>query len=127
MSTNKPELFPLPRAGSQQWRTYWVQRREHGDTQAACPDTISEAEKLFEISDCGMSYAALDNEGDTVFPSCSYLELQKQQNRDWAKSIAQRVPESTKDSDCCEIMDKLSHALSLDPGCAMALGRRAQM
>ncbi|KAJ2399386.1 hypothetical protein GGI23_002686 [Coemansia sp. RSA 2559] len=127
MSTNTPDLFPIPHGGSQQWRTYRMQRREHGDTQAMCPDIISETEKLFGISDYGMSYAELDGEADEAFISCDYLELQKQQNEDWAKSIAQSVPDSIKDGDWRGILGKLSHALSLDPKCTMALCRRAQM
>ncbi|KAJ1797092.1 hypothetical protein LPJ59_003347 [Coemansia sp. RSA 2399] len=92
-----------------------------------CPDIISEAEKLFGISGCGMSYAAQEGEADEAFTSCDYLELQKQQNEDWAKSIAQSVPDSIKDGDWREVLDKLGHALSLDPKCATALGRRAQI
>ncbi|KAJ2517907.1 hypothetical protein GGI11_003022 [Coemansia sp. RSA 2049] len=124
------EAFPKPQPGSQEWHKYLTQRREHGDTRTMCPDTMSEAEKLFGISDRGMSYSVQgNNEGDKASLSpCDYLELQKRQNEDWADYIAQSIPEPTENGrDWHDVLGKLDHALSLDPECAMALGRRAQV
>ncbi|KAJ1995694.1 hypothetical protein GGI25_000673 [Coemansia spiralis] len=127
-SKSSSMLFPMPRTGSEHWRTYWTQQREHGDLHATCPDTTSEAEKLFGISDIAMSYVVCGTESTTsIQHSCNYLTLQKLQNKDWAKTIAQSIPESIEECNWREVLGKLNHALDFDPECAVALYRRAQV
>ncbi|KAJ2037859.1 hypothetical protein H4S04_008481 [Coemansia sp. S16] len=111
--------FPVPRTGSEHWRAYLQQRREYGDAQTGCPDTICEAEALFEITG-SYNVRAPSELGD-------YKTLQLLQNRDWAKRIAQSVSEENSLRDPDDALEKLDHALELDPDCIAALCHRARL
>ncbi|KAJ2889497.1 hypothetical protein IWW38_004671 [Coemansia aciculifera] len=97
-------------------------RREYGDAQTRCPDTMREAEALFEI-DSSLELRD-DTQGSRELRSdVDYKELQLLQNCDWAKRIALSV--SGDDSDAS--LAKLDHALELDPNCVVARCGRARM
>ncbi|KAJ2588834.1 hypothetical protein H4R99_007667, partial [Coemansia sp. RSA 1722] len=128
MSTKEPQLFPLPGTGSQRWRSYWTQKRENGNAETHCPDMVAEAEKLFEIT-CGTgSYSYNSHNGHS---SCdaeqgfSYKSLQRQQDRDWARNIAESTFGTSDRCGSEEVLKKLNHAILLDPECVLALQQRA--
>ncbi|KAJ2010600.1 hypothetical protein IWW57_006885 [Coemansia sp. S610] len=117
-------LFPVPRTGSERWRAYLQQRREYGDAQTACPDTMCEAERLFEIP-----AGSYDTRGPNELSSESdhYKALQLLQNRDWAQRIALSASEESGMRSLDNALEKLDHALELDPNCVTALHHRARL
>ncbi|KAJ2490080.1 hypothetical protein IWW37_003429 [Coemansia sp. RSA 2050] len=117
-------LFPVPRTGSERWRAYLQQRREYGDAQTGRPDAMCEAERLFEIAPGSYDMrvlSELDSERD------DYKTLQQLQNRDWAQRIALSVSEESGMHDLDDVLEKLNHALELDPDCITALYHRARL
>ncbi|ORX74645.1 hypothetical protein DL89DRAFT_264462 [Linderina pennispora] len=119
--------FPMPRFQSSAWRSYWSHRKDEGDSLINCPDLLSAAEELLEIPGfCSSSSAKVpkelcDRNGDI----CSYRHLQKLQNRGWADTIVKSLPDSIDECSNDQVMQKLDHALLVDPECIAALKMRA--
>ncbi|KAJ2721205.1 hypothetical protein GGI07_004131 [Coemansia sp. Benny D115] len=130
MSPNSQHLplFPAPRLGSELWRRYWQDRREHGDACVHCLDTISEFELLLGLSHGAPGfYASSSSGGQTDGAMCGYRQMRGFQDKQWANSIADSIPDIADERNHAKALAMLDQALGLDPQCRTALLLRADV